>query len=96
MKLPGVPFSLTPLSLIKTVADREELISFVYPHLDDPYECSQRGILAGTNAQIDTLNDVILEKLEGPLEYFYSADSCADQDGNALQVGTEVLGTLTD
>ena len=94
--LPGIGFPLTPLSLIKTVDSREDLISFVYPNLEDPYECSQRAILAGTNAQIDTLNDVILSQMAGPVESFYSADSCVDPDGNALQVGSEVLGAFNE
>jgi hypothetical protein len=92
--------STTPLirqPLIQTVEDRDALISFVYPNLTDPTECITRAILSGTNQAIDEWNAVILSRLPGRAEHFYSVDSSVESGTNdQLQLAPEMLASFTD
>ena len=81
VRLEGCPVPLTPLPLIQTVADRQGLISFVFPRLTDPHACVNSAILAATNQQIDEWNEEMLRMIPGQMGTFLSADTCEEPDG---------------
>ena len=46
---------------VRIVKTMEELVEFVFPNLDDPYQCLSAGVLSAKNKQIDKIHDYILE-----------------------------------
>ena len=54
-------FPLVPMEGIRIVNSMEELVEFVFPDLNDPYDCLKAGLLSAKNKQIDLIHDYILK-----------------------------------
>lgn len=111
-RYPRAPDSISPFTIelpqpfCHLVADEEELISSVYPHIEHNYTnsdwLSQRAILATTNAIIHTLNQTIQEKIPGRTRHYFSIDRVVDSNNNpdndnninVLLYPSEFLNTL--
>ena len=83
-KMNNTRLCLTPLlmtdvdlTLLQTTASKDEMIHFVFPEhiLSQPHKCLTRAILAPTNAQINTYNEKILQRVHGQSRHYISADS---------------------
>ncbi len=88
---------LVPLHMVKTVETVEELIQFVYQDVENEESCARRAVLSGTNENIDTLNELVLNKLDGEKIELLSADSCVSDntDPENRFAPTEVMHTFT-
>ncbi len=88
---------LVPLHMVKTVETVEELIQFVYQDVENEESCARRAVLSGTNDNIDTLNELVLNKLKGEKIELLSADSCVSDNADPENkfASTEVLHTFT-
>ena len=94
--LPDYDIPLTPLPLIRPVENLEKLIEFVYPKDQDVYISIKRAILSGTNAKIDHINAIILERLPGKQFTLLSADRCEDGSHHNLDVPPDVVAQCND
>jgi ATP-dependent DNA helicase PIF1 len=63
-----------------------KLAQVVFPEdiLNNPFQCLQRSILAPTNAQVDSYNTAIINKLPGASVLFCAADSL-EEHANVLE-----------
>ncbi len=86
------------LDMVQTVDTVNELIDFVYDDLSDVESCAKKAILSGTNANIDDLNNMVLERIPGEAIELLSADSCImdDNDPDNRFLPTEVLHTINE
>ena len=64
-----------------------DLLDSVYPNLDTNFEDKlwlyNRAIICPTNADVNDINKVMLDKLPGDEQKFYSIDQVNDQDARA-------------
>ncbi|PPR05450.1 hypothetical protein CVT24_007467 [Panaeolus cyanescens] len=83
---------LIDLRLLPKALSQNDLINFVFPQdiLQDPTQCLRRNILAPTNAQIDSFNDEILQRLTGASRLYLAADSLKESD-NADMLPPEAI-----
>ena len=67
---------------LRGTTDVHEGIDFVFPDevLQDPDACSKRAILSGTNDMVDSINQLIFERLPGQARTYYSTDRNAAAD----------------
>jgi ATP-dependent DNA helicase PIF1 len=65
------------LDILPRTTDLSDIIDFVYPPqiLCNPSSCLERGILAPTNKQVDSYNDILLERVQGVSKQYMAADS---------------------
>jgi len=77
-----------------------ELAEYIFPDnvIQDPAHCLRRCILAPTNAQVDSYNSIILDRLPGHATLFCAADSLeehesvlGDSDGDLLPEPDAIL-----
>ena len=82
-----------PLQMLDIVHSDEELINFVYPDaiLTQPSLCLTRSILAPTNEQIDTYNDIVLARVPGPERNYFATDTLKETDEAALPAPDSIL-----
>ena len=93
----GMSQPLTRLKGIRTEKTLQDLMRWVFPHPQDPYECSGRAILAGTNEQIDTVNEQMLKQLNGEQEVLLSCDRPeVDQSGATQDIPQETMADMDD
>ncbi|KAG5223227.1 ATP-dependent DNA helicase [Salix suchowensis] len=71
-------------------ANPQSLIDFVYPDIHEYF--LDRTILAARNADVDDINEVILEHMAGNTVDYFSADSIDNDDGSQLEHGDEFNG----
>ncbi len=92
----GEQKELVPLTLVQTVNTVDELIEFVYDDVCNEAVCARRAILSGTNDNIDSLNELVLDRLNGDTIELLSADTCAmdETDPENRFAPTEVLHTF--
>lgn len=81
------------LNMLDTAPDANTLISFVYPPdcLAHPHICVRRSILAPTNAQVDTYNDIIINRIPGPQRTYLAANSLKEVDAAGLDSPDTIL-----
>ena len=76
---PGTTYSvdedthLCKMEPMSATTNEEEAIQFVFPDVNNTFECSDRAIITGTNTRVDELNSKILTGLDGPLMTLHSA-----------------------
>ncbi len=89
---------LVPLNMVQAVDDMDSLIDFVYDEIENEASCINRAILSGTNANIQELNEKILDRLPGDAVELLSADSCVEDETDPDQrfVPTEILHNLSE
>ncbi len=92
----GEKKQVVPLTMVQRVETVEELIEFVYDDVSDVASCARKAVLSGTNENIDSINELVLNKLNGDTIELLSADSCAmdETDPENRFAPTEVLHTF--
>lgn len=95
--LPGCgDLPLVPLPLITAVKDLKELVEFVYPPGLSLYDAIKRAILSGTNANIDEINELILNGVPGAEIVLRSVDKLEGDHLKALPIGPDVLHSFNE
>ncbi|PIL35120.1 hypothetical protein GSI_02908 [Ganoderma sinense ZZ0214-1] len=81
------------LDLLQKVPSSEQLISFVYPPdiLSAPVSCLRRSILAPTNIQVDTYNEIIIDRISGAQRTYLAADSLKEVEEAGIESPDTVL-----
>ena len=81
---------LCKMESMSATTNEEEAIQFVFPDVNNTFECSDCAIITGTNARVDELNSKILNRLDGPMMTLHSM-TCLDPQhhGRLGQVLTE-------
>ncbi|KAJ8502180.1 hypothetical protein ONZ45_g11888 [Pleurotus djamor] len=79
--------------------DLKSLADFVYPGIDGitppPEYFYERIILAARNRDVDDLNELILQRMDGEIKTYISADSIKDDhDGRMNEIPLEYLRSL--
>lgn len=91
---------LVRLSGINSVTSIDQLINFVFPDniLLSPEDCVSRAILSPTNAVINVINNIILNRLPGDIKHLLSADSFVSMASvtDNPAIGTEVLNGISE
>ncbi|OBZ77961.1 ATP-dependent DNA helicase pif1 [Grifola frondosa] len=81
------------LDLLDKVTSMEELIDFVFLPvvLADPEACLRRSILAPTNLQIDTYNNIIINCIAGAQRTYLAADSLKEVEEAGIESPDSML-----
>ena len=75
---------------ISATTSEEEAIQFVFPDVNNTFECSDHAIITGTNARVDELNGKTLNRLDRSMMTLHSATHPDPQNHGRLgQVLTE-------
>ena len=73
---------LTKMEPMSATTSEEEAIQFVFPDVNNTFECSDRAIITGTNVQ---LNGKILARLDGPVMILHSVTRLDRQHHGQLE-----------
>jgi len=67
---------------VNQVENVREAIDFIYPPdvLANPQACLSRSILAPTNMQVDSYNDLVLDRFDAEERIYFAADSLKEAD----------------
>ena len=76
---------LTKMEPMSATTSEEEAIQFVFPDVNNTFECSDRAIITGTNVRVDELNSKILTKLDGPVMTLHSVTRLDPQHHGRLE-----------
>ena len=84
---------------LRAGATLDELIDMVYPNLkenmrDDPRFFADRAIMSPLNSEVDRINTIIQDRMEGTTRVLTSIDDCVDAEQSVLYP-TEFLHTVT-
>lgn len=101
-KVPYVTFETfrhLPVDLIEIPAmfdspSLERLISFVYGDDFAEERVGDKAVLCPTNAAVDEVNNVILERLQGEFRSYFSVDSMKSDPGDTFRVSMDVLNSV--
>jgi ATP-dependent DNA helicase PIF1 len=75
------------------VQNVDDLLSAVFPHFNDIQSFAARAILSPRNADVDFINNKVIDRFPGEVQTYTSADSVLDQRAAALYP-TEFLNAL--
>ena len=76
---------LTKMETMSATTSEEEAIQFVFPDVNNTFECSDRAIITGTNVRVDELNGKILARLDGPVMILHSVTHLDPQHHGRLE-----------
>ena len=90
----NIPDSVEIPSECNLISD--DIADAVFPDISDPYANSKKVILTAKNDTALQVNEKVIEKIDGPLKTYFSADSiiCEDEE-EAVNYPVEFLNSLT-
>ena len=70
-----------------------ELIDFVFTKeiLQKPDECAKRAVICTLNNNVEEINGIVLQALDGEIQNLYSFDSVVEEDGAGIDVDESLL-----
>ena len=99
-RLPATHVTATATELVcleplAVTTNEDEAISFMFPDINNVYQCSHRAIITGTNHVVDALNRKILMMLHGEEFSLFSVTRlCLDNTRMQNLISTEFLNFL--
>ncbi|KAJ8936716.1 hypothetical protein NQ314_012188 [Rhamnusium bicolor] len=72
----------------------EHLLDYVYGGVFDGNEVGDRAILCPTNATVDELNSLILDRLGTEVTSYFSVDSVKEDPGDRLRIPMDLLNSV--
>ncbi|CAG8533214.1 16447_t:CDS:2, partial [Dentiscutata heterogama] len=97
----GVDGEDVSLALLKMTHEINDVIDFAFPEtvLNEPNKCQKCAILCLLNSEVESINEIILQRLRGDAVDLYSTDSLADDDTRTNQaqrnmISVELLNTF--
>jgi hypothetical protein len=83
----------TTFDLLRKASTENDVVAFVYPPhiLTDPEKCLNRAILAPTNRQINTYNNIVLDRIVGDQRTYIATDSLKEAADCNLRSPNSIL-----